>query len=119
MPIFALFALLLHIGLGILLYFALYDFISQLSSGGLIVFTLTLVGLVTLIRGVRTSRISEVFRAGPHSAWGIFAVLSLLGPCESIIPIFIKANQLGMGYLAPFSAFRRAGKSFWERRWMW
>lgn len=102
---FAGIALLVHLLFGFAIYFMISGFLSHLDSDKLFIFALALVLLVALARGIRVERMQEVLRAGPHSAWGLFAVISLLGPCESVIPVFIKARALGMGYLIPFVAF--------------
>lgn len=104
----ALFSILVfvsHLLLGFLIFFLARPLMEGISSSTLLAFSLTLVALVAIARGMRFSRIREVLRGGQGGIWGVFTVFSLLGPCESIIPVFIKAGHLGTGYLLPFSAF--------------
>lgn len=96
---------LAHVLLGIVIYFAFEDLMSQVSGTNLLLFSLILIVAVAAVRGVRFSRIREVLRAGRSGVWGLLMVVSLLGPAECIIPILIKANQLGTGYLLPLVAF--------------
>jgi hypothetical protein len=98
-------AFVLHILSGILIYLLFHRYLDTFESTRLFGFTLALVASVMVLRLLRYSKIKEVLQAGPRGAWGILAVLSLLGPCESIIPILIKCRQLGMGYLIPVIAF--------------
>jgi hypothetical protein len=64
-----------------------------------------LIGSVALVRGIRFRHIPEVLRTGSGGFWGLLTVISLLGPCEAIIPILVKARLLGTGYLIPATAF--------------
>lgn len=102
---FAAIAFLIHVLLGLAIYFGFESFFAKLESTVLAVFGTILVVSVMAIRLIRFSRLREVLRAGPNSVWGYFAVISLLGPCEAIIPIFVRARHLGIGYLTPFLAF--------------
>ncbi|OFZ54803.1 MAG: hypothetical protein A2428_03500 [Bdellovibrionales bacterium RIFOXYC1_FULL_54_43] len=102
---FTLFAFTLHVLAGFGIYFVMFHFVSDIPPANLFSVALILVILGTILRGLRFNRMREVVGVGPRSRWGIFAVLSLLGPCESIIPIFIKARQLGFGYMEPMAAF--------------
>ncbi len=124
--LFSLTAYSFHVVLGLLIFFALEGFISSLQSTALLIFALVLVGTSTLIRLYRFTRIEEVLCAGPGSKRGIFAVFSLLGPCESLIPVLIKSGQMGVGYLTPFFVFLAgtlvsgtvlvfAGRRLWNR----
>jgi hypothetical protein len=96
-----------HILLGFLIYFILKEALAQFASpiSVLTAAALAWVCLFAVIRGIRFTRIKDVFRAGPEGIWGIVAAFSLLGPCESVILIFIKARQMGLGYFMPFTAF--------------
>ena len=102
---FTLFALLIHLALGVGLYFALRPLLRDLSSRGLVIFTIALVGTVALVRGLRAKRFYEVFRSGARGRWAFYAVVSLLGPCESLLPVLVKAGQLGVGYVLPSAVF--------------
>lgn len=102
---FATGSFLLHILMGVAIFYGFHPFLMMLDSHFLLGFGLFLVVSVMFLRLVRFSRIQEVLRSGSQSIWGSFATLSLLGPCESIIPILIKSGQLGMGYATPLLAF--------------
>ena len=123
---FAAAALALHVLLGAGLYFIFDEPLRALNPDRLFPYSLAFVVVVMLARGLRFSRIRDMQRVGPHSWWGAFAVLSLLGPCESIIPIFLKSASLGVGYLLPLLAFLAGttvagvglilfGRFFWDR----
>jgi hypothetical protein len=103
--LFAAFALTLHVLMGVGVYFLFDEQLKTLDPDRLFPYALALVVGVMLLRGLRFSRIREVQRVGTHSLWGLMAVLSFLGPCESIIPIFLKSSSLGAGYLLPLLAF--------------
>ncbi|OFZ18080.1 MAG: hypothetical protein A2X94_02595 [Bdellovibrionales bacterium GWB1_55_8] len=103
--LFALIALSAHVLAGFLIFWTIESFIIQLPSDMLFVVALLLMTSVMIVRALRFSRIREVLSAGPRSSWQLWAVLSLLGPCESVIPIFAKSAQLGVGYIVPFAAF--------------
>jgi len=80
-------------------------FSVDMGASSLFLFALGLMFFITLARRLRFPRIQEAFRVGQKGAWGSFIVFSLLGPCEVIVPIFVKAKSLGVGYLIPFLAF--------------
>jgi hypothetical protein len=102
---FSVSVLTLHVLFGIGMYFALGDWLRALRPQQLFPFAIAVVLLMMAVRAIRYSRIQDVQRLGPHSHWGILAVVMLLGPCESILPVFIKASSLGVGYLLPLGAF--------------
>jgi hypothetical protein len=65
-------------------------------------------GVVCVAAGFRSWRfpgLSDILKpeADPRKAW--LKILLFVGPCESIVPIFIKARELGLGYLSVFGAF--------------
>ncbi len=92
---------LLHILTGLLAALILSVWASALGDRTLLVFSLGMVALFTAIRFFRFSQLREAFLAGPQSKRGIMACWSLLGPAESLIPLVLKANQLGHGYIVP------------------
>ena len=102
--LFSTAALVMHVMLGAALYFLLEERLHRLSDTHLLSYALTFVVAVMLVRGLRFSRIHDVQKQG-SSWWGMLGVVSLLGPCESIIPIFVKSSSLGVGYLLPLLAF--------------
>jgi len=103
--LFAAGALTIHVLLGAAIYFAFDESLRALNPARLFPSSLLFVIAVMLLRGFRFWRIRDVQRVGPHAWWGVLAVLSLLGPCESIIPIFLKSASLGIGYVVPLAAF--------------
>jgi hypothetical protein len=98
-------ALIPHLLLGAGLYFLLAPWLVTLSSEALVKVALVVILGGMAVRAFRFGRIGEVLRAGPQSRWGILAVLSLLGPAESLIPILAKASHLGGGYVLTLGAF--------------
>ena len=127
--VFAAVMYLMHILMGAMIYFAFDKLLFKIDSARMVTFTMVLVFAVLLARLFRFSRIREVLRAGPNSLWGVFAVISLLGPCESIIPVLLRTRQMGVGYLPAFVAFAVGtmtsgiimvlmGRSIWNRP-MW
>lgn len=103
--LFSSLVFLIHLSLGGLIYFFFFSFFSQVKAEFLFPFTLLLLFFSLCMRLARFSRIQEVLRSGANSRWGYFATLSLLGPCESLIPLLIKSKLMGTGYLLPFLAF--------------
>lgn len=103
--LFSFSAFLIHLSLGAILFFIFFPFFSRVNPHTLFPFTLILLFSGLLLRLSRFSRIEEVLRSGSSSNWGYFAVISLLGPCESLIPVLIKASQSGGGYILPFLAY--------------
>lgn len=103
--LFAASALTFHVLMGAAIYFAFDDTLRALNPARLFPYSMIFVVAVMLLRAFRFSRIRDVQRVGPHAWWGMAAVMSLLGPCESIIPIFLKSASLGVGYLVPLLAF--------------
>lgn len=98
---FSLMVFVPHLFLGFLIYWALSKIFLTFDSSTLLVFSFVLVGAVAVVRSIRFKRIYEVLRMGPQGSAGLFTVVSLLGPCESLIPILIKAKSLGAGYMLP------------------
>lgn len=98
-------ALTLHVLLGAAIYFVFDGRLRALNPARIFPYSLALVAGVMCLRGLRFSRIRDVQRMGTHAWWGWVAVLSLLGPCESLLPIFLKSASLGVGYLVPLAAF--------------
>ena len=103
--VFSAMVLSLHVMLGVALYFAVDQWLRQLPQSYLFPIAMIFVFGVMILRGFRFSKIHDIQRLGPHNVWGGLSVLSLLGPCESIVPIFLKASSLGMGYFLPLVSF--------------
>ena len=117
-----------HLLLGLLLALMLAEWTSGLRGRELLAFSLALVAAVTLLRVFRFSRLQEAFASGPYSKRGLLAAWSLLGPAESLIPIVLRSNELGAGYLLAFAAYSAgtvlaglwlvfAGRALWNRPW--
>jgi hypothetical protein len=124
--LFSIIAYLAHVGLGFGVFSLLIRYLSRLPSAAFLPFSLILIGSVALIRGIRFRKIPDVLRTESRGFWGLLTVLSLLGPCESIIPIMVKAKLIGVGYLLPFTSFFfgsllggillvQSGKAIWNR----
>ena len=94
-----------HLLLGFVIFYAFADIMARIPPSRLFIFAFVLVATVAVVRALRFGRIREVVRSGTDSFWGGMAVFSLLGPCESVIPVFVKGYQMGSGYLAPLLAF--------------
>ena len=84
-----------QLALGLLLYAVIAPFMSATSDPFVfaVVFVLATLGL----RSFRYSRIGEIRRGGPQGQWATYAVLSLMGPAETLVPILIQARQWGAG----------------------
>ena len=118
-----------HVVLGLVFALLLGKLAKGLGDRDQMMYSLILVGAVTLVRMFRFSRLQEAFAAGPQSKRGILAAWSLLGPAESIIPVVLRSNQLGTGYLIPCLAYAAGtllagtclvfwGRSLWNRPWI-
>jgi hypothetical protein len=103
--IFVVGLLLLHLIAGFFIYLLLDRWFMSLDSKGMVRSSLAIVFLVMTVRAVRFSSIPKVQSLGLQRWNGLWAVLSLLGPCESILPVLMKSKVLGLGYLVPFCAF--------------
>jgi hypothetical protein len=118
--------LLSHLLLGLVFALVMAELAVGLGSSDLLIFSLVLVGAVTMVRVFRFSRLQEAFSSGPYSKRGVLAAWSLLGPAESLIPIVLRSNEVGAGYLTPFVAYAAGtlltgtwlvfwGRSLWNR----
>ncbi len=103
--LFSIFAFFSHVLTGYFLYLIFQKWMKSAGSTQIFSIALGLMFLMMILRGARFSKIREALRFGHQGARGGFAVLSLLGPCEVTVPLFLKAKFLGMGYLIPFAAF--------------
>lgn len=102
---FALAAFLAHVLMGFGIFWLLNDVFEKMRPKEYLFFSIFLLVGSALARSLRMSRIREILRVGPRGAWGIFTVLSLLGPCETLIPVLLQARHLGVGYLLPSVGF--------------
>jgi hypothetical protein len=103
--LFALAAYFFHVLFGYFLYLFVEKWVSHLGPEEFFTFAMGLMVLMTLVRAIRFQRVQPVIRIGQEGVGGSFLALSLLGPCEVVIPMFAKSKFLGMGYLIPFVAF--------------
>ena len=71
-----------HLITGLLLALVLGQWAAGMAEGDLLLFSLLLVGAVTVVRVFRFSRLQEAFSSGPYSKRGVLAAWSLLGPAE-------------------------------------
>ncbi len=94
-----------HVLLGVGVCFALGEIFFHLQPRDFFSFSIVLVLLTALVRVLRFSRLREVMGARPNSPWSVFAVLSLLGPAETVIPVLLKARESGLGFLMPALTF--------------
>jgi hypothetical protein len=80
------------------------------GSASFFLVVMVLVFSFGVARKFRFLRIQEVFRTGSRRVgaqgiWGSWMVLWLLGPCELVVPVFLKSKSMGVGCLTPFLAF--------------
>lgn len=101
----------LHVGAGFLIYLALERVVRFDSTH--FFWAVGVVCAAAAIRALRFPRLGDVLKsspaispmASPMTSKDWARILLLIGPCESIIPIFLKARELGLGYLSVFGAF--------------
>ena len=103
--VFTSLALLVHVFSGVALYFFLEKWLQLYAPSRMFGWAVAAVILILFLRGSRFSKIRDVQRVGPQGVWGPILVFSFLGPCESMVPILIKASSWGVGYLLPTAAF--------------
>lgn len=101
----SLLALGFHLLLGFSIYLAIRPVLLSFDSRWLFPVSVGIVILAAGLRSARFNRIREVLRLGPNRLWTMASVLSLLGPCESLIPVMVKGHNLGIGYLSAAAAF--------------
>jgi hypothetical protein len=89
---------LIHVFLGVLLALIVVPFLAGQSREFLLSVFSFMVLLLALARLVRFRRIREVIGSGAHGRWGALALVSIMGPCELALPLWVKAGG-GMGSL--------------------
>ncbi len=94
-----------HVLSGYLFYWVFQKCIPSQNSAQLFLLALFLMFAWIVLRVLRLVKLREVFQLGYQGIRGSFTVLFFLGPCEVMIPMFVKAKSLGMGYAVPFTAF--------------
>jgi hypothetical protein len=115
----------IHLALGLVLFVAIRPFVDLGGEAETIFsFSVVFVLLAICVRSFRYSRLIEAQRSGPRGAWGAYAMVSLLGPAESLVPILIQARHWGVSLWPPFLAYS-AGTSValgilvLAGRWAW
>src|SRR4051812_25214327 len=86
----------LHLAAGYAIFSLLGDSVLAFIEGRLMLFTIGLISIAAFVRSYRFSQVEGVVRSRSNSRWRLWTVLALLGPCESVVPILIKARQMGM-----------------------
>ncbi|MEK6579646.1 MAG: hypothetical protein AABZ55_10505 [Bdellovibrionota bacterium] len=116
-----------HVGTAFVLFWLFQGLLLKTSPHNLMAVAVLMIAAGGIIRTLRFSRLSSVLRLGPSpSGWGIYSVIALIGPSESLIPILIKSHQMGVGYLLPVGTFAagsvlsvfvliRIGREIWDR----
>jgi hypothetical protein len=94
--LFLVVAYAIHLALGYAIFRALGDSVLAFLEARLMYFTIALICLAAFVRSYRFSHVEGVIRSSSLSRWRLWTVLALLGPCESLIPILIKARQMGL-----------------------
>lgn len=94
-----------HILLGALIYFALDAIAPELPYFWFLAGSMVWIALVASFRVYRYRRIREILRNGSKGLWGAYRVFTLLGPCETLLPVLLKAREKGGGYLLPGAGF--------------
>ena len=119
------FLAVIHLSLGVLLALVVLPFAQGQSSEFLLsVFSVMVLG-VALARLVRFRRIQEVIGSGLQGRWGVLALVSLMGPCEFVLPLWVKAggsglaisvaiSGLGLGAFVGIYALARTSRSLWN-----
>lgn len=97
--------LAVHVFLGAALFFLMEPLWDQWSSKTALRVAIGVVVIGVLVRAYRLVRVREVARAGVSGRWAFYASVSLLGPSEALLPVMVKARELGTGYLLPMAAF--------------
>jgi hypothetical protein len=87
-----------HLALGYALFWFFREFWLSAVAGRLLYFTVALIASSALIRSYR-------FSSGEGYVRSVWTVLAFLGPCESIVPILIKGEQMGVASREILSAF--------------
>lgn len=86
----------LHLLAGFAIFSALSDSVLAFIEARLMLFTVGLICIAALVRSFRFSQVEGVVRSSSLSRWRLWTVLALLGPCESVIPILVKAREMGV-----------------------
>ena len=103
--VFSMSAFFVHVFWGYLLFLLLQNWMIKRPDSEFLVLALGLMVGMAVVRRTRFPRVQKIFRIGHQGLKGNVAALLLLGPCEIILPIFVKAKLLGVGYIVPFVCF--------------
>jgi hypothetical protein len=99
---------------------------SRIPSDQLFLTSLLLVTGAAVLRSFRFQKIFEILRLGKGSRYGESISRSLLGPCETLLPVMIKANHLHLSEIGVLAVFWlgallfgviavRTSHSLWDR----
>lgn len=94
-----------HLVLGYALFWLFREFWVGAVASRLMDFTIGLIALAALVRSYRFSHVEGLIRSSSLSRWRTWTVLALLGPCESIVPILIKGQQMSVPSHEVLAAF--------------
>jgi len=117
--LFASLVFLAHLIAGALLFFVLPKGVVELKSGLLFLLSLGLVMVFVVLRALHFDRVIEVVRSGGQGRWALMTLLSLIGPCEFLLPILIKSAQLQVEPLLTFGAFSAGTLLFGNAITLW
>lgn len=101
----------LHLGAGVLLFYALSPLLQIWDGSMMFQASVALVLMSLLYRVSRLDRVDNVLhqnlkrRYTFFELWGVETVVGFLGPCETLLPIMIKAHNRGEEYLPVLVAF--------------
>jgi hypothetical protein len=83
---------LIHVFLGVLLALVVLPFLQGQPQE----FLLRVFSMMVLVAAVgrlfRLGRLREVVGSGLQGRWGVYALASLMGPCEIALPLFVKTG---------------------------
>lgn len=94
-----------HVILGALVFGALSGILSWIPESMLGAFTIIFLGAVGTVRIFRFNRIREILYRNKDQRRVLLTLLSLLGPSEMAVPIFMKAKLDGVPMAPIFGAF--------------
>jgi len=90
---------LIHVFLGVLLALIVAPFLAGQNREFLLSVFSFMVLVLALARLVRFRRIREVIGSGAQGRWGVLALMSIMGPCELALPLWVKAGGGGISLL--------------------
>lgn len=94
-----------HVVLGFAIFAALAKVFAGVPENLLGVFSLIFLGSIGTVRAVRFSRFREVLYRDPQSRRVMYALMSLIGPSEMVIPVLMKARLDGIPMIPVLISF--------------